>query len=152
MADKVFKEIEDVIADYTGLSRKVLEIALLMKNNMIASREPDYSPEIWERIEDYVSPDEFERIGIFKESMDYKKYIDFNAKWAPTADWEGSFKRVTECGHLVFLELEERVTAEGATNIVNTLMVYDFNSAGKVRHLDVYMQEAPKDAVHPAYA
>ena len=51
--------------------------------------------------------------------------------------WECSFKRITERPDgVVMIELEERMGG-GA---VNSLSVYEFNDAGKVRHLDIYLQ------------
>jgi hypothetical protein len=34
-------------------------------------------------------------------------------------------------------------TINGETTIVNSVSVYEFDSAGKLRHLDVYLQMAP---------
>jgi hypothetical protein len=40
---------------------------------------------------------------------------------------------------LVFLELEERNTRDGVTDIANTVTIYKFNEASQLIHLDVYV-------------
>ena len=48
----------------------------------------------------------------------------------------------------MFLELEERSEIGDFTNAVNSLSVYEFDDAGKLRHLDVYLQmEVPGAAI-----
>lgn len=64
----------------------------------------------------------------------------------PHAAWECSFKRVTESGRTVFLEMEERTTMGGVSNAVNSLSVYEFTAAGKIGHLDIYLQMPMPDA------
>ena len=71
--------------------------------------------------------DVFERVGNFKETMAWDDYMTFLAAWMPTADWACSFKRITEAGNLVFLELEER--AGGGA--VNSASIYEFDESGQ---------------------
>jgi hypothetical protein len=92
-----------------------------------------------------VAVDEFDRVGPFKEVMDWNSYVTFLTNWAMSSDWEGSFKRITEFPDLVFLELEERSTVGNFSSVVNSLSVYEFNGAGKIRHIDVYLQMALPD-------
>jgi len=54
-------------------------------------------------------------------------------------DWEGTLRRITETPSLVFLELEERNTRNGITDIANTVTIYKFNQANKLVQLDVYV-------------
>ncbi len=54
-----------------------------------------------------VATERFERVGNFKEVMAWDDYVGFLTAWAPTAEWECSFKRVTEAPVLRILELEE---------------------------------------------
>jgi hypothetical protein len=53
----------------------------------------------------------------------------------PDALWQS----LTEQGNRVILELEERNTRGGFTHIANTVAVYGFNDAGRVRTLEVYV-------------
>ena len=48
-------------------------------------------------------------------------------------------RRITEVPGLVYLELEERNTREGVTDVSNTVTIYEFNQASKLRKLNVYV-------------
>ena len=50
-------------------------------------------------------------------------------------------RRISELPGLVYLELEERHTRPGGVAVVNSLSVYEFNADGKIKHLDVYLQQ-----------
>lgn len=148
MVDKTFEDISVAAQRYTGLSRKAIDYGLFQKRIMDRARDKNsgYSPDEWLGLKDFVS-DDFERIGNFKEVMTFGDMVGFLQAWSPTADWEGSFKRVSEYDNVVVLELEERVTHEGKNNAVNTVSIYEFNAQGKLRHLDIYLQAAPADAM-----
>jgi hypothetical protein len=134
------REISDVIDGYVGLSRKVLEYSLLMKRLVDLAKQPGFTVESWAPLGDLVAVDEFERVGNFKEVMSWSEYVAFLTAWATTSEWECSFKRITEAPELVFLELEERSRIGAYTSVVNSVSVYEFNAAGKLRHLDIYLQ------------
>lgn len=144
MVDKVFEEIAVAAQRYSGLSRKAIDYGQFQKRIMDRARDPasGYSPDEWLGLKDLVT-DDFERIGNFKEVMTCDDMIKFLQAWSPTADWEGSFKRVSEQGNVVFLELEERVKHDGQWNAVNSVSVYEYNEDGLLRHLDVYLQSPP---------
>lgn len=145
--------IEEVIADYSGLSRKVLEYGLTMKDLVASSKKASFTTARWDEMGNYLDTDRFERVGNFKEVMNWSSYRDFLAGWAPSADWECSFKRITEKGNLVLLELEERTTMGGHANAVNSLSVYEFDEAGLIHHLDIYLQmPLPDPAMLASYA
>jgi hypothetical protein len=84
-------------------------------------------------------------VGPFKEVMDWAEYVAFLTNWATSSDWDGSFKRISEFPNLVFLELEERSQVGEFSSVVNSLSVYEFNGANKIRHIDVYLQMALPD-------
>lgn len=138
----VLKEVSDIVGEYTGLSRKVLDYSLIMKRLVDAAKLPGFSVESWAPLADMVAVDEFERVGNFKEVMSWNDYVTFLTQWAMSAEWECSFKRITESSDVVFLELEERSQAAGHRSVVNSTSVYEFNAAGKLRHLDIYLQMA----------
>lgn len=151
MVNKTFEDIAVAAQRYTGLSRKAIDYGLFQKGLMDRAKGPDYSPDEWQGLRDFVS-DDFQRIGNFKETMTIDAMIAFLATWCVDAHWEGSFKRVTEHDNVVFLELEERVVYDGQQNVVNSVSVYEFNADGKLRHLDVYLQATPAGSVPtPAY-
>lgn len=141
------KNVDDVIVDYAGFSRIVLEYSLLMKRLVDEAKQPGFGVESWAPLAELVAVDEFERVGNFKEVMSWPDYVAFLTKWAMSSEWECSFKRVTERDNLVFLELEERSKVGAYQSVVNSVSVYEFNAARKLRHLDIYLQmELPEGA------
>jgi hypothetical protein len=146
MVDKVFEDIAVAAQRYSGLSRKALEYGLCQKRLIDRAKGPDYSADEWNALDEFVALSEFERIGNFREVMSYADMKAFLQRWCVDSHWEGSFKRVTEQDNVVILELEERITYQGHTNVVNSVSIYEFNPAGKLRHLDIYLQMAPLPA------
>jgi len=145
MVAKVFSDVAEIIDNYSGLSRTVLDYSVTVKGLADECKQPSFQNEKWnELFEQYFDKDNFQRIGHLKEVMDYPTYIEFQTKWAPYSDWECSFKRITEQDNVVILELEERITVGGETNAVNTISVYEFNDSGKFQHIDIYLQQAPQ--------
>lgn len=138
----VLQQVGDVVANYSGLSRKVLDYSLLMKRLVDSARQPGFSSASWAPLTELIATDEFVRVGNFKEVMRWPDYIDFLTSWAMASAWECSFKRVTEVGSTVFLELEERSRIGDFSSVVNSMSVYEFNAAGKIHHLDIYLQMA----------
>jgi hypothetical protein len=136
----VLREMSEVVGGYTGYSRKVLEFALLMKRLVDEAKRPGFSASSWAPLAALVAVDEFERVGNFLEVMRWPDYVAFLSKWATSSEWECSFKRVTDKDRVVFLELEERSKVGGYRSVVNSMSVYEFNDAGKLRHLDIYLQ------------
>jgi hypothetical protein len=137
------QNINDVIQDYSGNSRKVLDYSQIMKRMVDTAKEPGFSAATWAPLAELkamIDTDKFERVGNFKEVMNWDSYVDFLANWAPNAEWECSFKRITERSNVVFLELEERTSAGGYNTAVNSLSVYEFNTDGKIYHVDIYLQ------------
>ena len=61
------QEVSDVIGNYMGLSRKVLEYSQIMKRLVDSARQPGFSVESWAPLVELVAIDEFERVGNFKE-------------------------------------------------------------------------------------
>ncbi len=129
--------------DYTGLSRKVLQYSDAFKRLADKIKEPGISDADWAPLEELVDVDKFERIGVFLTAraevigwQQYKKYI---SQYAGGTSWEGTLRHITEVPGRVILELEERNTKDGVTDVSNTVTIYDFNDAGKLCHLDVYV-------------
>jgi hypothetical protein len=136
----VLRKVSEIVGDYTGLSRKVLEYSLIMKRLVDEAKRPGFSEASWAPLAELVAVDEFERVGNFLEVMRWPDYVAFLTKWATSSGWECSFKRITEKQGVVFLELEERSAVGEHRSVVNSATVYEFNDAGKLRHLDIYLQ------------
>jgi hypothetical protein len=139
------KDVKDIIGDYSGLARTVLDYSLIMKRMVDEAKQPGFSVESWAPLAAMVDVDNFERVGNFLEVMNWHDYVTFLTAWAKTSEWECSFKRVTEHRGVVFLELEERSRVGEFSSVVNSATVYEFDDAGKLRHLDIYLQMALPD-------
>ena len=136
----MLRDISEVIDDYAGRSRTVLEYGLTTKRLVDEAKKPGFSVNSWGPLAALVATDEFERVGAFKEVMDWSAYVDFLTNWATSSEWDCSLRRITETPDAVFLELEERSRIGEFANVVNSLSVYEFDDAGKIRHIDLYLQ------------
>ncbi|BBY37979.1 hypothetical protein MMAN_21130 [Mycobacterium mantenii] len=136
----VLQDIGEVIDSYSGRRRAVLEYSVVIKRLVDEAKCPGFSIETWKPLADLVAVDVFERVGPFKDVMNWNEYMKFLANWAASSEWGCSFRRITEVSDLVFLELEERNKLGDFTNVVNSLSVYEFTDAGKIRHIDLYLQ------------
>lgn len=145
MVDKVFTPIDEAAGRHSGLSRKVLDYSVTMKRLVDEAKQPGFSEASWAPLAAFVDTRAFERVGNFLEVMSWDQYVAFLTRWAIGSEWEGSFKRITEHDNTVLLELEERSRVGEHTSVINSTSVYEFNDAGKLRHLDIYLQMAPMD-------
>jgi hypothetical protein len=141
----VLREVSEVVDRYSGVSRKVLEYSLIMKRLVDEAKLPGFSEASWSPLAELVAVNEFERVGNFLEVMRWSAYVSFLTKWAKSSSWDCSFKRITENHGVVFLELEERSVVGEHRSVVNSATIYEFNSAGKLRHLDIYLQMKTPD-------
>ncbi|HET6950300.1 MAG TPA: hypothetical protein VFI47_07995 [Acidimicrobiales bacterium] len=149
----VLRDVSEIVGGYDGLARRVLDYSLIMKSLVDRAKEPGFSAESWAPLAELIAVDEFERVGNFKEVMDWDEYVGFLTRWAPTAEWECSFKRITEISNLVFLELEERSRMGDVSSTVNSVSVFEFDDAGKIRHIDIYLQmPIPAEFMPDSYA
>jgi hypothetical protein len=100
------------------------------------------APSDWSPLEQFVATDEFERVGTFTERMDWAGYLDMLTRWATATDgFETSVLRISELPGLVYYEIEERHLRGTRVHVVNTITVFAFTPTGKIRRLDVYMQQ-----------
>lgn len=137
------RSIADAKADAAGLSRIALEYASTYDRVVPLAARSDFDEDAWAPLEQLIAVDEFERVGLQKEVMDWPAYRTALTGFARSGQWEGTFRRVTEAPGLVILELIEKLTKDGVVNEINTVSVFEFDEAGKIRHLDIYQQVAP---------
>jgi hypothetical protein len=78
------------------------------------------------------------------EISDWRQYRQLITEYGGMTAWEGTLRRITEVPNLVFLELEERNTRDGVTDVANTVTIYGFNSVAKLVKLDVYVAHIGK--------
>ena len=137
---------------HSGNAQTVLQYAITTKGIVDSAKQPGFNAESWNPLRELIAVDEFVRVGNFKEVMGWDDYVSFLTNWAPNAEWDCTFKRVTERDGVVFLELEERSSVGDFHSVVNSLSVYEFTAEGKVRHIDVYLQmELPSPELLKGY-
>ena len=101
------------------------------------------SPADWAPLAEFVAVDEFERIGTFLEVQNWQQYTEMITVWArATESFETTVVRISEVDSLVYFEIEERHFRSGSVNVVNSLTVFEFDHDGKIRRLNVYLQQA----------
>ncbi len=137
--------VDEIVDDYTGRSRTVLDYCLTVKRLVDEAKKPGFCVDSWAPLGELVDTDNFVRVGNFKEVVNWQEYVNFLTNWASTAQWECSFKRISDTNSVVFLELEERSRIGDFANSVNSMSVYEFNELGKIVHIDVYLQMALPD-------
>lgn len=143
------------------LARKVLAFGDCIERTVKKAKEPGFSAAGWNELAGFIATDRFERIGNFMERMNWPQYVEMLTQWGTTTDFWSRFRRITEAGNLVFLELEEHNKPRDASGflqekyaaatagetarsagelVVNSLTLYEFDAGGKLCHLDIYLQ------------
>ena len=99
-------------------------------------------PADWAPLTEFVAVDEFERVGTFLEVQNWQQYTDMLTQWASATDsFETTVHRISELDRLVYFEIEEQHFRSGHVHVVNSMTVFEFDQGGKIRHLDVYLQQ-----------
>jgi hypothetical protein len=128
------------MVDDRPLTKKVMEYSDRIRQIVPSVR----TPEDWAPVAELVEVDEFERVGTFLELQNWQQYSDMLTKWASGIDrFETSVHRISELSDLVYYEIEERHYVGDISTVLNSLTIFAFNEAGKIRRLDVFMQKAP---------
>jgi hypothetical protein len=127
------------MSDTGVLTTKVLEYDQTVRRLVPASKVPSD----WAPLAELVAVDEFERVGTFLEVQNWQQYTEMLVNWASATDsFESTVRRISEVRDLAFFEIEERHFRSGKVHVVNSMTVFAFNEDGKIRHLDVYLQQA----------
>jgi hypothetical protein len=120
------------------LTRKVLDYEQAMKR-LVPTIE---APADWAPLAEFVAVDTFERVGTFLEVQNWQQYTEMLTHWASaTETFETTVRRISELPGLVYFEIEERHFRGGDAHVVNSMTVFEFDEDGKIRHLDVYLQQ-----------
>jgi len=127
--------------DNTGpLTRKVLDYVETMQRLVPTAK----TPADWAPLAEFVTVDDFERVGTFLEVQDWEEYTALLTQWSSAiGHFETVVRRISELDRLVYYEVEEHHQRPGGVHVVNSMTVFAFDDAGKIRHLDVYLQQAP---------
>jgi hypothetical protein len=138
MANKMPKSNE-----YTGHSRTVLAYSEAFSAIMASAKQHALTPADWKKMETIVDVENFERVGVFTtaqtEKHGWQQYTSTISQYASIADFEATLRHITETDERVILALEEHNTVNGVPHIANTITIYEFNAAGKIHHLEVYV-------------
>ena len=133
---------------YTGLARKVLQYSENFLRLVDKIKQPGFRETDWAPLEDLVDLQDFRRQGVFltdcAQVCNWPQYKQLLTEYGGMTAWEGTLRRITEVPGLVFLELEERNTRDGATDVSHTVTIYEFNAAAKLSKLDVYVAHIAK--------
>lgn len=129
--------------DYQGLSRKVLQYSERFLQLVNKIKQPGFSEGDWAPLEELVDVKNYRREGVFltstSEVSTWQQYKQLITQYGGMTSWEGTLRRITEVPGLVILELEERNIRGGVADIANTVTIYEFNQAGKLFKLHVYV-------------
>lgn len=130
------------------LSKLVLQYAYVMKGVVEKGKEPGFTAADWAPLaEGLVATDEFERVGNFREKVDWAQYAELLTMWAKRAVWGFTVRRVTEGDGYAILELEEYAHFGDHEENYTTVSVYEFNAENKLNHLEIYLaKEAPPES------
>jgi hypothetical protein len=120
------------------LTQKVLEFTDMIVRTVSAAK--DDREEAWASLARLVATDVFERVGIWRESMTWQDYVEFLNAFASAKGFESVVRRITETSSIVFYEIEEHHIQDGKVNIVNSMNAFEFDDAGMICRLDVYIQ------------
>ncbi len=135
-------------SDFTGLTRKVIEYSEAFSQLVEKAKAQPLAPIDWATIEQLVDVDSYVRMGVFlgpqAEVIDWAKYKFYISQYAAGSSWEGTLRHVTEQSGRVILELEERNSRGGVMDVSNTVTIYEFDDADRIRHLDVYVMPLEK--------
>jgi hypothetical protein len=127
-----------VVQDAGPLTRAVLDYVATMTDLVPGVR----AAADWAPLAEFVAVDDFERIGTFLEVQTWQEYLEMLTGWASaTTRFETTVHRISELPGVVYYEIEERHFRGDDVHVVNSLTVFSFDAGGKIRHLDVYLQQ-----------
>lgn len=128
---------------FTGLTQKVIAYGEAFEGVIAKAKQGPLTAADWAPLDALVDPASWERVGVFLtpevETIGWDTYKDIITRYGAATVWDGTLRRITENGNAVIQELEEYNTREGATSVARTVTVFEFDSAGRIVHLDVYV-------------
>jgi hypothetical protein len=123
------------------LAQAVLNYTDTIARTVKAAKEPGFTEAGWGDLAALLDTARFQRVGNDKVAMGWDVYRGLLMMWGTTTDFWSEFHRISEVGNRVFLELTEHNTPRGgAESVVNSCTVYQFDDAGKLIELGIYLQ------------
>jgi hypothetical protein len=120
------------------LTRKVLDYVATMTRLVPSAK----APADWQPLTAFVAVRDFERVGTFLEVQNWQQYTEMLTRWASATDsFDSIVRRISELPGVVYFEVEERHLRGDTVHVVNSMTVFEFDDDGKIRHLDVYLQQ-----------
>jgi hypothetical protein len=120
------------------LTRKVLDYTATMERLVPTVQSVDD----WAPLAEFVAVDDFSRVGAFMETHDWAQYVEMLTRWASgNNSFETTVRRVSELGDLVYYEIEERHFRGDSVHVINSMTVFAFDADGRIRQLNVYVQQ-----------
>lgn len=120
------------------LTRRVLDYEQTMRRLVPTVT----GPADWAPLAEFVALDGFERVGTFLEVQNWDQYTAMLSGWAAATDsFETTVRRINELAGFVYYEIEERHHRGDDVHVVNSMTVFEFDDDGRIRHLDVYLQQ-----------
>jgi hypothetical protein len=123
-------------------SRLAVEYSYVMKDLVIKAKDPAFTAADWAPLAAFVAVDEFVRIGNFRERVGWSQYDALLTMWGRSTDWDFTVERVTEGDGYAILELDEVAGYPDREEAYSSVSVYEFNAAGKLKRLKVYLSKA----------
>lgn len=122
---------------------RVLEYSYTMKRILDDAKTPGFTDEQWGPLADLVNIDRFERVGNFLEVVRWDEhYVPLLSAWARATDWNFEIRRLTEGPNYAIQEMHEYAQYPDRYEAYNSVSVFEFDDAGKIVHLDIYLQMA----------
>lgn len=129
--------------EFGPLTRTVLAFTAAQQEVVPRAGLPGFTSADWSPVAEFVDVEAFERVGTRMEVMDWDGFTEMLTRWAShIGSFETTIRRVTELPGLVYFGVEERHAHGETTTVVNSLTVFEFNDDGKIRRLEVYLQQA----------
>ena len=143
------QNIDDIIDDYTGLSRTVLEYGLITKRLVDAAKQPGFTVDSWAPLGELIDTDDVRADRKLQRG-------DELAAVRRLPDQLGDLLGVgllVQAGHRepgTWCSSNSKSAAGSETfeSSVNSVSVYEFNADGKITHVDVYLQMAAARSRH----
>jgi hypothetical protein len=124
-------------------TERVMQLFEIMRRMVDKGTRGEVSHADWAPLAELVAVDEFERVGPFHDAVNWPAYIQLLCQWVNHSQgWDPVIKRITEVPGLVYVQCEEMITHGDSVDPFYSLSLYEFNDAGKIRRLEVYMQQA----------
>jgi hypothetical protein len=137
------RNLEEALPLASGpLSRLALEYSFCMRDLVAKAKAAEFTSADWAPLAAFVATDTFDRIGNFRERVDWSQYVDLLTMWGKATEWDFTVRRVTEGDGYAILELEEYARYPDRSETYTSVSTYDFNAERKLRHLEIYLARA----------